>query len=36
MENVCVDKLLGYKKDGVHHSFLEAFAEDAPQEEQNN
>ena len=24
-ENVCVDKLLGYKKDGVHHSFLEGF-----------
>ncbi len=24
-ENVCIDKLLGYKKDGVKHSFLENF-----------
>ncbi len=24
-ENVCVDKLLGYKKDGVYHSFLEEY-----------
>ena len=24
-ENVCLDKLLGYKKDGVHHSFLEDY-----------
>ncbi len=24
-ENVCLDKLLGYKKDGVRHSFLERY-----------
>jgi tRNA 2-thiocytidine biosynthesis protein TtcA len=24
-ENVCLDKLLGYKKDGIKHSFLENF-----------
>lgn len=24
-ENVCLDKLLGYKKDGVRHSFLELY-----------
>ncbi len=28
MENVCVDKLLGYKRDGVHHSFLETYSEE--------
>ena len=24
-ENVCIDKLLGYKKDGVHHDYLEDY-----------